>query len=112
MQHDVWQGISEFFYKWWVWLFYILIGMVGKFSYDLGTGKKLSWTKILSSAGIALFVGFISSAICLYNGWNEQAQYVVPIATLLSEKIVLALFSVDYKKLAAEIAQFWANKWK
>ncbi len=109
---DYLNQILELIYKWWVWLFYIAIGMIGKFSHDLVTGKKLSWTQVFSSIGIALFVGFISSAICMYNDWQQQGQYIVPICTLLSEKLVLALFAVDYKKMMAEFAQYWADKMK
>jgi hypothetical protein len=114
MQHnntDWIDQIIESFCKWWVWFAYIFVGMVGKFSYDYGSGKKFSWAKILSSVGIALFVGFISSSICIYNGWTEEARYIVPIATLLSEKLVWALFAVDYKQIMSEIAKYWADKW-
>lgn len=113
MQHnnaDYFDQIIEFFLKWWVWFAYVFVGIIGKFSYDYGSGKKFSWAKILSSVGIAFFVGFISASICIYNGWIEQAAYIVPIATLLSEKLVWAAFSVDYKQLLSDMAKWWVEK--
>jgi hypothetical protein len=98
--------------KWWVWLLYIIIGMAGKFSFDWLHGKKLSWVQVFAGIGIALFVGFISSAVCINNGWQDKGMYVVPLATLLSEKLVMALFSLDYKKMAADFAGYWSDRLK
>jgi hypothetical protein len=74
-------------------------------------GKKLTWVQVFASIGIALFCGFIASVICM-NNFPDKAAYIVPIATLLSEKIVIALVSVDYKTIAAEFANYWAEKFK
>jgi hypothetical protein len=74
-------------------------------------GKKLTWVQVFASIGIALFCGFIASVICM-NNFPDKAAYIVPIATLLSEKIVIALVSVDYKMIASEFANYWADKFK
>lgn len=98
--------------KVWVWLLYIIIGVAGKFSYDMLNGRKHSWIQIFAGIGIALFVGFIASAVCIHNGWQDKGMYIVPVATLLSEKLVMALFSIDYKKLAGDWASYWSDKLK
>lgn len=105
------EEIVSFFSKIWVWGLYILIGVIGKFSHDLIMGKRLSWVQVFASIGIALFCGFIASVVCM-NHFPEHAAYIVPISTLLSEKIIVAILAVDYKALAAEFAQYWADKAK
>jgi len=103
------EELITFASKAWLFCLYIVVGIIGKFSHDFIMGKRLSWTQVLASIGIALFCGFLASMVC-YNKFPEYAAYIVPIATLLSEKLVIALLSVDYKKLAAEIAAYWANR--
>lgn len=105
------EEIVSFFSKIWVWLFYIFLGIIGKFSHDLIMKRKLTWVQAFASIGIALFCGFIASVVCA-NNFPEQAAYIVPIATLLSEKFFVAVFAIDYKALAAEFAQYWADKAK
>lgn len=105
------EEIVAFFSKVWVWGLYILIGLIGKFSHDLIMRKRITWVQAFASIGIALFCGFIASVICA-NNFPEQAAYIVPIATLLSEKFFVAIFAIDYKALAAEFAQYWADKAK
>jgi hypothetical protein len=94
-----------------VWGVYILIGIIGKFSHDLIMGKRLTWVQVFASIGIALFCGFLASVICMHN-FPDKAAYIVPIATLLSEKIVVAILAVDYKMIASEFANYWADKFK
>ena len=105
------EEIVAFFSKIWMWGLYIFIGIIGKFSHDLIMRKRITWVQAFASIGIALFCGFIASVVCMHN-FPNQAAYIVPISTLLSEKIVVAVFAVDYKLLAAEIAEYWVNKAK
>lgn len=105
------EEVLAFISKVWIWACYIFIGLIGRLSYNLIMGKRLSWLQIFASIGIALFCGFISSVVCA-NNFPERGAYVVPVATLLSEKIVVAFMAVDYKSLVADIAQYWADKAK
>lgn len=105
------EEIASFLSKAWVWCAYIIIGIVGKFSHDLIMGKKLTWLQVFASIGIALFTGFIASMICLHN-FPDKAAYIVPISTLLSEKIIIAVFSIDYKKIASDLVAYFADKIK
>ena len=103
------EEIAAFLSKAWVWCAYIIIGIVGKFSHDLIMGKKLTWLQVFASIGIALFMGFIASMICIRN-FPDQAAYIVPISTLLSEKLIIALFSVNYKQIFQDIAKYFSKR--
>lgn len=109
---EVKEEILTFLSKVWAWLIYILIGLMAKYSYDFMTGKKITFLQAMASAGIALFVGFIASVICLHNGYEQQGMWVVPCATLVSDKIVMALFAFDYKGTIGDWLKYWSDKWK
>lgn len=98
--------------KIWTYIALIALGLIGKFSYDIISGKKITFWQALASAGIAVFIGFMAGAICNYNGWEKQQTIIIPVSTLLSEKIILALFSLDYKGIAADIAKWFTRKLK
>jgi hypothetical protein len=91
---NLWRVVDEvatFFTRWWVYLFYILIGIVGKFSWDISRNKRITFLGALSTVGISGFVGYISSVYCHNRGLEDMAAYVVPISTLLSDKILTYL---------------------
>lgn len=105
------EELLAMFTKAWVFLLYIFIGLVGMFSHNFILGRKLTRLQIFGSIGMALFCGFIASMMC-YNNFPEYAAYIVPTATLLSEKLVIAALSIDYKKLMADLASYFANKYQ
>lgn len=84
-----------FLSKWWLYVVYILIGLVGKMSYELVTGKKRSFWTAIGSVGIAAFTGYLSCIWCISNS-PEKAPYLVPMATLLSDKFFTWIFSMDW----------------
>lgn len=89
--NSLWKVIDELgeaLAKWWVYLFYIAIGIIGKFSWDISRNKKITFLGALSTVGISGFIGYISSVYCRNNGLDEKAAYIVPICTLLSDKIL------------------------
>ena len=87
-----------FFSKLWITIFYIFIGIIAKFSFDLITGKRITFWQAIGSVGISLFIGFLSSVYCA-NYHPNLTPYVVPIATLSSEKIFLAIMAIDWSKM-------------
>lgn len=106
------EDIAIWFSKIWVWILYIIVGLVGKFSYDLLTGKKITMWQALASTGVALFFGFLSVAFCMYKEYDKGGMFIVPITTLLSEKLMIAIFAVDWKKVTADLVQYVADKIK
>lgn len=94
------------------WFFLVILGLMGKFSYDIYTGRKITLSHALASTGLAFFVGYITFILCQRHGLQEDCKWIVPIATLLCDKVVLAAVSVDWKKIGADMAQYWADKMK
>jgi hypothetical protein len=94
-KEEIIAGVSKI----WVWLLYILMGLIAKYSYDIMRGKKITLLQAMASAGIALFVGFISSALCVQHDMEKEGMWIVPISTLLSEKLLMALFAIDWKRV-------------
>lgn len=75
---------------------YILIGVVGKFGFDLVSGKKISGWYVFGTGCIAIFVGWISWEWCAR--WPAlNPGLVVPIATLLSRDILLFITMMDWQ---------------
>ncbi|MBL7720129.1 MAG: hypothetical protein JNL72_14930 [Flavipsychrobacter sp.] len=94
------EEIVTFFSKWWVYLIYIFIGIVGKFSWELSRKKRITFAGAISTVGISGFIGYISSVYCQNNSLEDKAAYIVPICTLLSDKIISYLvFRVKWKEL-------------
>ena len=73
-----------------------MIGIVGKFSYDLVTNKKISWISAIGSIGIAGVTGYFACLWCINNDISK-APYLVPMATLLSDKFFNWVFQLDWK---------------
>lgn len=96
----IFEEVVNFFSKWWVYLFYVLIGIVGKFSWDISRRKRITFLGAMSTVGISGFIGYISSVYCYNNGYTDKAAYIVPICTLLSDKILTyVVFRVKWKEI-------------
>lgn len=109
---DLKTELLALFTKWYVYLCYMAIGLIGKFSFDLLSGKKMSVVKVLASTGVGLFVGFLSALYCIHFDKAEIAPLLVPICTSLSEKLMIAAFAINYKATARDILSYWANRFK
>ena len=96
----IFEDIVSFFSKWWVYLFYIVIGILGKFSWDISRRKRITFLSAVSTVGISGFMGYISSVYCSNNALDDKAGYIVPICTLLSDKIITYLaFRVKWRDI-------------
>lgn len=111
-EREITDALIAWFSKWYTFFVYVAMGLIGKFSYDMLSGKKISVLKALSSTGMALFVGFLSSMLCVQAGYTTKAAVIVPICTLLSEKIMIAVFALNWHKWLGEVFQNIANKFK
>lgn len=99
------------FSKFWVWIFYILSGIIAKFSFDLVRGKKISFWQALGTTGISLFVGSLASFWCMRHS-PDNGAFIVPVSTLLADKLLTSLFALDYRKVAADILGYWYDTFK
>ena len=73
--------------------------------------KKLTIWQVLGSIGAGLFIGCISAIWCFMHA-PEKAPIIIPLATSLGEKIMLALLVLDYKALAKGLLQSVVDKLK
>lgn len=83
--------------KIWFWAALIGLGFIGKLSYDIKMKKKFTVVTFFSTLGIAVFIGYLASALCAWKGWKDEAMVLVPIATLASEKCIEILIANGHK---------------
>lgn len=95
------EEIWAFFSKFYVWILYVFIGLLAHVSHILAGKQKPTTLQFFSSMGIAIFVGYLSSAWCIANA-PEQGKYIVPIATLLSDK-VLSWIMTNWKLILRKV---------
>lgn len=103
--HEIKDDLGTLLYKILLFVVYIIVGLMGKISSMLLRGKKLSWYVIFGSMGIALFVGFMASAFCVWKGWDKEAKLIVPLATYTSDKVTLVLMKLNYRAIVLDVLE-------
>jgi hypothetical protein len=88
----------EFLAKYGAWFAYILLGIVGKFGWDIVKGKRISWWYVFGSGCIAIFVGCVSSFWFIEHN-PKAGAYFVPLLTLSSRDILLLVKMIDWHKV-------------
>lgn len=91
------------------WIAYVLIGLVGKFGWDMAIHKKMSWYSVLSTGCMAVFVGFISSRWFM-NNKPEMGAYCVPVLTLVSRDILIFINLIDWKGVLSKVTRLDTKK--
>lgn len=113
---DIWNKAILLFSKIGIWLLLIGLGMLGHFSTSLLLKKQLSLGQYLGSFGTSFFVGCLVAILCNNFGWIKVGQVVVPLSTLLSREIIIALFSINWRKnfqeMASDLFKRWSDKLK
>lgn len=95
-------AIAAFFAKFWTWFFYIFMGLLGKIGLILRGEKKQTFIQDISSLMIAGFVGYLAAVWCMYKypvpagGYSIQGAIVVPMATLLSDRVISFILNVNW----------------
>ncbi len=100
-----------FFLKFWAYLFYIMIGIVAKFSFDLIRGKKISLMQAVGITGLSVFVGFLASLWSIKHN-PDNAGIIVPIATLAADKIVTSIMALNWGKITSQWLGWWVDFFK
>ena len=97
-----------FLTKWWAYLFYIFLGVMGKFSFDIVKKRRISLWYAIGVTGISCFIGFLASMwfMAYHPGY---APYGVPIATLFSDKILMYMATLNWKSLLDSLYGFVSN---
>jgi hypothetical protein len=88
-KHYILNEFMAFLSKSSVWIITILSGVIAKISFDVLGGRRLSFVQWCAVVGISVFGGYMMGTYCDSNGWEKQGRWMVPLATLFSEKIIM-----------------------
>lgn len=94
----MWQAVKDFFTTTETYFIGICVGLLAKLSYELYMKRTLSIIQWLAVIAISIFCGYITSSYLLASGHDDMAQYLVPLATLFGEKVVV-YFMENYKSI-------------
>lgn len=103
------EELLAFWLKIWVWVAYIIIGMLGLFAQKIRSGKKITFAQAVSTTMVAGFIGYLASVWCVANE-STKGAYIVPIATLLSDKIFTYILSLDWESIINTIEKPFRKK--
>lgn len=92
-----------------VWIVTILGWVAAKISLDVLNGKKMSFTERLAVIGISFFGGYLTAVYCESNNMSDQGKWMVPLATLFSETIIMWIVK-NHKRIFFQILTVFTNK--
>lgn len=102
--NQVWQFVS----KTWIWGIFISIGIIGKFGIDMVQQRKKSIGQAIGQTLVAGFIGYLASIYCMTHfppahegDYSPQGALIVPIATLISDRIMMFLIGIDWHPVIA-----------
>lgn len=119
MEKDTSSLVNEaiaFFTKTWAWFFYIAIGLIGKFGLMLQNKQKSNGWELLGTTLIAGFVGYLATIYCMVHyppndtGYSVQGAIIVPMATLLSDRVMSFLWNFNWTNILEMILGKKNNK--
>lgn len=108
-KHYLINEIMAFLTKSGVWIVTILGGVAAKISLDVLNGKKMSFTERLAVIGISFFGGYLTAVYCESNNMSDQGKWMVPLATLFSETIIMWTVK-NHKRIFFQILTVFTNK--
>lgn len=106
---DVLSDFITLLTKGWVYIAGVAAGVVAKVSTELLMKRKLSFMQWLAIVGVSVFFGYLSAVWCDGNGWQTQGRYIVPLCTLMGEKIMIYL-SANYRRIGDAILSIFTKK--
>ena len=105
------ESIYDMLAKVWVLFLYLILGTVGKFSYNMMNGKRLTMRQAFGQLGICLVCGIMAYQMCEYFGWLRAQAIITTVATFVSDKVTLAVYSLDWQKVINNLFNsFKSNK--
>lgn len=78
---------------------YVSIGLLGLFAEKIRSGKKMGFWQVISTTAIAIFIGYLATVWCINHNLVKESAYIVPVATLMSDKIFTSILSVNWKDI-------------
>ncbi len=99
---DIVNQIFDALAKWWVWILYVGIGIIGKIGMYLRGDKKETIWQHIGSVFLACFGGFLATVWCMGHypaptgGYSLEGAIIVPTATLLSDRLTVILWNANW----------------
>lgn len=103
-KQDLLQQIAEFLGKWWAWAAWVVMGLVGKMGIDLSKNRKMNFWQWVGSTMVGCFVGYLACVFCQAN-YPKQGALIVPIATLISDRVMMFLLSMNWTPIIEIVLQ-------
>lgn len=103
-QHRLVPEIIAFFTKF-TWVLYIGVGLLGKIGLMMQGQKKQTLWQIIGNLIGAGFVGYLAAMWCMYKypctdkGCSIESAIIVPLATLLSDRVITLLMNINWKEV-------------
>ncbi len=107
--NQFWEDVGLILHKYGQFFIGTGLGLLAKLSYDIYMNRTLSILQWLSIVGLSIFSGYLMSVFCVSKNMEKEAQYLVPIATLMGEKIVVYLFQ-NHKKIITSFLTYITPK--
>jgi hypothetical protein len=102
-------GLAEFFSDLNNWVFGVLIGVMGKISYELYMKRTITVIQWIAVVGLSIFSGYLTSVYCANNGLESESSWAVPVSTLMGEKIFIYVMA-NYKRILTGVLSFFMPK--
>lgn len=87
----------------------VLIGVIGKICYELAVKRKLTFMQWIGVAGMSVFVGYVTSVWCANYEMGKAGYVIIPVSTLLGERILIYITS-NYKEIFTGIINVFVKK--
>jgi hypothetical protein len=101
--------IGAFFSKSAAWILSIGVGVIAKVSTELLLKRKLSMMQWIGIMGVSIFGGYMMATWCHSHGWVTEGNYLVPLATLFSEKVMIYI-TTNYRAIIDRIVDAFFKK--
>jgi hypothetical protein len=94
--------LLDFFAKSYAFIAAIAVGVIAKISTELLMKRRLNIFQWVGIVGISVFFGYLTAVYCSNNDMENQGKWLVPLATLFGEKIMIYL-TTHYKSILQKI---------
>lgn len=105
---EAWNDFLLLFGKFSTYILGIAIGLLGKMSYEIYMRRTMNFIQWTAVIGMSVFTGYITSVYCNSQGLTTQAQFIVPLATLMGEKLFIYL--IENHKNILELIFSWKKQ--
>lgn len=106
---NIFNEIVAFVTKWGTVIASIGVGILAKVSTELLLKRRLSMIQWVGIMGVSIFGGYMMSVWCHTRGWLEQSYYLVPLATLFSEKVMIYI-TTNYKIILGRLLDLFITR--